>query len=114
MISVNGVQISTPSSFQIGITDLSKTERNANGGLIIEVIATKRTLELSYSYLSSTALSTILTAISASTFSVTYPDAQTGADRISTFYCSDKNAGAIDYQNNIMRYKDVKFNLIEV
>lgn len=114
MISINSVQMPTPTTFQIGITDLTKTERNANGGLIIEVIATKRKLDLSYNYLSATSFSTLLNAISASTFSVTYPDAQTAVDRTATFYCSEKNAGAIDYQNGIMRYKDVKLTFTEV
>lgn len=114
LIKINSVQISTPSSFQFGIMDLSKAERNAKGDLIIERVNTKRKLELSYNYLSATDLSTLLSAISDITFTVTYPDAQTGADRTSTFYTGDRSVGAIDYQNNIMRYKDVKFNLIEV
>lgn len=114
MISVNGNQIATPAQLQIGIMDLSKAERNANGNLIIERVNTKRKLELSYNYLSASALSTLLNAISATTFSVTYPDAQTGASRTGTFYVGDRTAGAIDFQGGIVRYKDIKFNFIEV
>lgn len=114
MIFINSVQISTPSNFQIGIMDISKAERNAKGNLIIERINTKRKLELSYGYLSAAALSTLLTAISGTTFSVSYPDAQTGASRTGTFYVGDRSAGAIDIQSGVVRYKDVKFNLIEV
>lgn len=114
MIKINNVTISTPSSFQIGIMDISKAERNAKGNLIIERIATKRKIELSYNYLSAANLSTLLNAISATTFTVEYPDAQTGSARVGTFYVGDRTAGAIDYYNNVMRYKDIKFNLIEV
>ena len=114
MISINGVQISTPSTFQIGIQDISKAERNANGNMIIERITTKRKLELSYNYLSATDIATLLTAISGTTFTVTYPDAQTGLNRTGTFYCGDRTAGAIDYQGSVMRYKDIKFSLVEV
>ena len=113
MIKIDTVTISTPSSFQIGIEDISKAERNANGTLIIERIATKRKLELSSNYLSAANLSTLLTAISGTTFTVEYPDAQTGAARTGTFYAGARTAGAIDYQGSVMRYKDVKFNLIE-
>lgn len=113
MILINSVQIATPSTFQIGIMDISKAERNANGTLIIERITTKRKLELSYNYMSAADLATLLTAISGVTFSVTYPDAQTGANRTATFYVGDRTAGAIDYQGSTMRYKDVKYNLIE-
>lgn len=114
MIFINSVKISTPSTLQIGIMDLSKAERNAKGNLIIERINTKRKLELSYNYLSATSLSTLLNAISGTTFTVTYPDAQTGANRTGTFYVGDRNAGAIDFQGGTVRYKDIKFNLIEV
>jgi hypothetical protein len=114
LIKINTVTISTPSTFQIGIEDISKAERNANGNLIIERITTKRKLELSYNYLSQTDIATLLTAVSGTTFTVEYPDAQTGSLRTGTFYCEGRTAGAIDYQGGVMRYKDIKFNLIEV
>lgn len=114
MIKINSVTISTPSSFSIGIMDISKAERNANGTMIIERIATKRKLELNYAYLSQADMATLLTAISGVTFTVEYPDAQTGASRTGTFYSGDRNAGAIDYKSGIMRYKDLKVSLVEV
>ncbi|MFZ3132757.1 MAG: DUF6711 family protein [Desulfosporosinus sp.] len=93
--------------------DLSKAERNASGTLIIERIATKRKLELGWSYLSQADLATLLTTVSPVTFTVVYPDPQTGAARSGTFYAGDRAAGAIDYQGGIMRWKDIKFSLIE-
>lgn len=114
MITIGGSAIPTPSTFQSNVMDINKAERNANGTLIIERITTKRKLELSWNYLSQANLATLFTAVSPVTFTVVYPDPQTGAARSGTFYAGDRSAGMIDYQNNIPRYKDVKFNLIEV
>ena len=54
-----------------------------------------------------------VTGISGMFFEVQYPDPQTGANRTGTFYAGDRSASGIDYQNSIMRYKEVKFSLIE-
>jgi len=113
MIKVNNAAIATPSSYSVSINDLSKADRNANGLMIIERIATKRKLEMSWDYLSQSQLATLLAAISDVFFTVEYPDPQDGAMKTGTFYVGDRNAGAIDYRNNTMRWKDIKFNFIE-
>lgn len=94
--------------------DLTKAERNANGTMIIERIATKRKIEMSWTYLSSADLSTLLTAIGTNIFfTVAYPDPVTESERTGTFYVGDRKAGAIDYQNGVVRWKDIGFNFIE-
>lgn len=114
MIEFDSVEIPTPGSYTVSVNDISKAERNANGTIIIERIATKRKIELSWPYLSSADLSTLFSNFSSNTFiSVTYPDPVTGAARTGTFYAGDRSAGAIDYQAGVIRWKDVKFNLIE-
>lgn len=114
MISINSVQISTPSEFSTGVLDITKSERNANGNMIIELIATKRKLELKYNYLSNADLSTLFTVISPITFTVAYPDPLTGAERSGTFYKGDRNSGMIIYENGVPKWKDITFNFIEV
>lgn len=124
MIKVNSVTISSPSTFTYSVMDLSQSERMANGNIKIEKKATKRKLELSWNYMSQSDLSTLLSAIgnggatidgvlSNVFFTVEYPDAVTGSLQTGYFYCGDRTAGAIDYQNNTMRYKDIKCNFIE-
>lgn len=113
MIKVNNTAISSPTDFSVKIKDLEKRDRNANGDEIIEVIATKREIELSYSYLSNNDLSTVLSAISSTFFTVEYPDPATGALRSGTFSKGDRSAGGIDYINDVMRWKDIRFTLIE-
>ena len=113
LIKINGVELPAPTDFQVGIMDISKAERNARGTMIIERIATKRKIELSWKYLSKENLSKVFNLVSPVFFTVTYIDPQDNNIRTETFYCGDRNAGALDFRNGNIRYKDVKFNLIE-
>lgn len=113
MIKINTVQIISPTSYMASINDISKAERNANGEMVIERVATKRKLELAWNYLTQVQLSTLLGMVSGVFFTVEYPDPQDGALKTGTFYAGDRSAGAIDYQNGVVRWKDIKFNLIE-
>lgn len=113
MIKIDGVVIPTPSDYQVGIMDLSKAERNAAGTIVIDRIATKRKLELSWKYLSKEDLSILLTRVSSVFFTVEYIDPQTNSMKTGIFYCGDRKAGALDYMNGNIRYKDISFNLIE-
>ncbi len=113
MIKIDGVIIPTPSTYQIGIMDLSKAERVASGDIVIERIATKRKIELSWRYLKKEELSTLLKRVSPVFFSVEYLDPETDDIKTGTFYCGDRTTQSIDYRNGVMRYKDIRFNLIE-
>ena len=42
MIKINNVTIPSPSSLNVSVQDINKAERNTNGTMIIERIATKR------------------------------------------------------------------------
>lgn len=113
MIKIDGITIPTPSTYQIGIMDLSKAERNAKGDIVIDRIATKRKIELTWRHLKKEELSTLLTRVSPVFFQVEYLDPQTDDVKTGTFYCGDRIAQSIDYIDGKMRYKDIKFNLIE-
>lgn len=113
LITINGVNVPTPSDIQIGIMDISNAQRNANGLMIIERIATKKKISISYTYLSATDLSNILNAVKAVFYNVTYLDPVTNTYVTGSFYSGDRNLGMIDFQNGVPRYKDLKFDLIE-
>lgn len=113
MIRIDGITIPTPSDYQVGIMDISKAERNARGDLIIERIATKRKLEFSWKYLDKDDLSKLLKIISSVFFKVEYIDPQENTRKTGTFYVGDRKVGALDYKNENIRYKDIKFNVIE-
>lgn len=113
MIKINGVVLPAPTDYQVSINDISNAERNANGTMIIERIATKRKLELAWKFLSKEDLSRLLNLVSPVFFQVEYIDPQDGGVRNGTFYAGDRSAGALDFINGNIRYKDAKFNLIE-
>jgi hypothetical protein len=113
MIKVNGVALPTPSDYNVGIMDISKAERNAAGTMVIDRIATKRKLELSWKYLSKEDLSKVLNLVAPVFFDVKYIDPQTNSWKTGIFYCGDRHVGALDYRKGNIRYKDIKFNLIE-
>lgn len=113
MIKIDGREIPTPSDYQIGIMDISKAERNARGDMIIERIATKRKIELGWKHLSKSDLQTVMNAVSPVFFSVDYIDPLTSAQKTGTFYAGDRNVGALDYIGGDIRWKDIKFSVIE-
>ncbi|ATP40695.1 hypothetical protein CSE16_11905 [Solibacillus sp. R5-41] len=113
MIKIDGKEIPTPSDYQVGIMDISKAERNARGDMIIERIATKRKIELGWKYLSKSDLQTVMNAVSPVFFSVSYIDPLTSSQKTGTFYSGDRNVGALDYINGDIRWKDIKFSVIE-
>jgi hypothetical protein len=114
LISISGVDLPTPTEFSVSVYDISKAERNANGNMIIERVTTKKKLSFSYTYLSAGDLSRLLKAIAPTTYDVTYIDPVDNVTRTSRFYCGDRAVGMIDYQNNVPRYKDLSFDLIEI
>lgn len=114
MIQVNGVTIATPSELTVGIQDISQAERVATGDIVIDRIATKIKLNMKWSYLKATQLSTLLGAIEPVTFNVTYPDPRTNSDVTKAFYVGDRNMGMYRYNSGNPEYTDIGFNFIEV
>ncbi|MCM3763441.1 DUF6711 family protein [Neobacillus niacini] len=113
LISVNGVDLPTPSDYDVGIMDLSKAERNVRGEMIIERIATKRKIELGWSYLTGAQYSQVLNAVDPVFFSVTYFDPKINGMKTGTFYSGDRQAPMMRFDNGVASWKDIKFNLIE-
>lgn len=113
LITANGVDLPTPSAIDVGVQDISKAERNAQGTMIIERIATKKTIDITYNYLNASDLSTILTAVGAVFFNVTYLDPVTNTNITSSFYCGDRSIGMLSYINGVPIYQNTKFSLIE-
>lgn len=114
LLTVGGVALPTPNEFSVGVMDISKAERNASGKMIIERIAVKRKLFITYGYLTQGDAAKVLRAVAPTYYTVTYYDPQDGQMKSGSFYCGDRQIGFIDYQNGIPRYKDFTFNLIEL
>jgi hypothetical protein len=113
LIKVEGVDLPTPSSYNVTIQDITKNDRNAAGTMIIERIATKRVISLGWSYLSGGDYSTVLNAVSPVFFDVTYFDPVSNTTQTSTFYCSDRQSGMILFTNGVPSWSNVQFTLTE-
>lgn len=115
MISINGVQIATPNTYEVTVSDLDgETNRNANGDLIRDRIAVKRKINLEWPPLSQSAISTLLNAISSVFFTVTFPDPQLGVIN-KTMYVGDRTAPAYMYDEvtKEVKWSGLKMNFIE-
>lgn len=113
LINVGGVDLPAPGSYQVTISDIVKNDRNAAGNAILELIATKRTIDVGWDYLNGTDCSTILTAIDPLTFTVTYYDPKTNGNNTGTFYKSDRPFPMLSYFGGQPVWTGVKFQLIE-
>lgn len=113
MIKIDGVTIPSPTEFTVGIQDISKAERNARGTMIMEIIATKRRIDLTWNHLTRQEYQQLLTLVSPTFFLVEYPDPQTGNMRTGTFYVGDRTIGGMVFIDGEMKWRDCKFPLIE-
>ena len=115
MISINGVVIATPKTFEVEISDLDgETNRNANGELVRDRIAVKRKLNLEWGPLSQTEISTLIKSVSSVFFTVTFPDPELGIIT-KTMYVGDRTAPAYFYdtKTNEVKWQGLKMNFIE-
>ena len=115
MISINGVQIATPKTYEATVSDLDgETNRNANGELIRDRIAVKRKLNLEWGPLTQSEIQTLLNAVSSVFFTVTFPDPQLGIIT-KTMYVGDRTAPAYFYDEKAkeVKWQGLKMNFIE-
>ena len=113
MLRINGVTISTPSVFEVQISDLDgQSTRNANGLLIRDRIAVKRKLICEWPPLNQEDCSRLLTSVKDVFFDVTYPDPELGVVT-KKMYVGDRTTPAYRYVDGEVRWSGVKFNLVE-
>lgn len=113
MIKINGVDIATPKTFDITISDLDgESNRNAAGTMVRDRIAIKRKINIEWPPLTQTEISTLLNAVSGVFFTVTFPDPQQGIVT-KTMYVGDRSAPAYCYKNGEAKWSGLKMNFIE-
>jgi hypothetical protein len=112
LLKVNGIDIVTPSVYQVDIADLDgTTNRNAKGDLIRDRIAVKRKLSLEWAPLKTSEISTLLKAVQDVFFSCTYLDPMVGSVQTKTFYVGDRSAPL--YNNTLGLWESLKMDFIE-
>lgn len=109
MISINGVVIPTPKSYEVGIQDIDgETNRNAAGYMCRDRITTKRKLTMEWPPLSQGESSTLLNAVADEFFECTFIDPQLG-QITKTMYVGDRTTPML-YKG---RWSGLKMNFIE-
>lgn len=100
ILTAGSVSLPDPKSIEWTISDMDSengTGRNQLGELFRDRIAVKRKLSVEWAPLSNAEMSRLLNAVSGVFFTLTYPDAQTGAMRTMTAYVSDRTAPVLRY-----------------
>lgn len=115
MITVDGVEIKTPSSFSWGLQDVSDSASGRTQDALMHKnrISQKRKISLSWNYPTPAEASAILKAFNPEYVSVRYPDAMSGMDETRTFYVGDRTAPMKIWTINNKRYSQVSFDIIE-
>ena len=98
----------------VGIYDVSSTaDRNAQGLIVIDRVATKRKIEMEWGALTNAEISTLLSAVTDMFFTVAFPDPQTGADKTITCYVGDRTAPVYRETSGVPLWEGLKMNFIE-
>lgn len=114
MITINGVTIKTPQLCTIGLEDIgSADERTANGSTLVDRVATKRRIDLTWGALSNTDCSAILKAVRSVFFTVKYPDPETGTEKIIVCHVQNKNAPMLKYTGSTPYWEGLDMTLLE-
>jgi hypothetical protein len=89
MLKIAGVSVKAPTDLKIGRFDLTKSSRTASGKMVMELIATKKRVDITWKMLPDNELQKIIDTITANKpfFSLQYPDA--GGSKIMTCYAGD-------------------------
>lgn len=115
MVTIDGQQIPSPSSLELGKFKLSKGGRTASGLMVMDIIARKRKIELQWSHITDSALKGILDLLESKTFyQVTYPDPQ-GVNGQATMeaYSGDVSMGLWHTRGGVRYWQSAKISLIE-
>lgn len=113
MLKIAGVAVAAPSEVKVGRFDLTKSERMASGRMVMEIIATKRRVDVAWKYLTDSELDTIISTITANKpfFTVQFPDA--GGNTTMTCYSGDITTSLWHTRNGVRYWEEVSIAFIE-
>lgn len=113
MLKIAGISTPNPAEITVGRFDLTKSGRTASGKMVMEVIATKRRVDVVWKMIKDSELQTIINTITANKpfFSVEYPDA--GGSKTMTCYAGDVTTSLWHTVNDIRYWNEVTIPFIE-
>lgn len=114
MIKIAGVQVFTPADVKVKRFDLEKTRRTASGRLVVDVVATKRQVDVTWRYIPDAALQTILDLLAANKpfFTLEYPDAS-GQQVMTAHVNGDISTSLWHTIGGVRRWSEVQISFIE-
>ena len=93
LLKIGNISLPAPTVLQPGIQDLDSedgTGRNQAGTMFRDRVAIKRAVHCEWGILTRQEMADLLSAMSPASFSLTYPDPQTGTLRTMTAYVGDR------------------------
>lgn len=114
-LKVDNTPIPDPSEFKYTEAGLDIfAERDVNGLLVRDMVATKHNLGLKWDALSWSTIQSVLALTRGESFSFTYPSPDTGQMRTGTYYAGDREFDAIMLAGDPSEwFGSLSFNLIE-
>lgn len=112
-IYIAGIKVARPADVKVGRFDLVKASRAASGLMRMKYIATKRRVDVTWTYLPDPELEKILDILAANKpfFTLEYPDA--GGQQTMTCYAGDINTGLWHTRGGVRYWKEVSIAFIE-
>jgi hypothetical protein len=113
MLKIAGITVKAPTELKVGRFDLSKSGRTASGKMVMELIATKRRVDVVWKMLTDSELEKIIDTITANKpfFTLTYPDA--GGTKSMTCYAGDIITSLWHTKNGVRYWEEVSIGFIE-
>ena len=113
MLRIAGVKAPNPAETKVSRFDLSKSQRAASGKMVMEIIATKRRVDVTWKMLKDSDLETILDTIAANKpfFPLEYPDA--GGTQTMMCYTGDITTSLWHTINGVRYWDEVSIPFIE-
>jgi hypothetical protein len=113
MLKIAGVTVKTPTELKVGRFDLTKSGRTASGKMVMDVIATKRRVDVIWKMLTDSELEKIIDTITANKpfFLLEYPDA--GGTKTMTCYAGDIVTSLWHTKNGVRYWEEVSIGFIE-
>lgn len=113
MLKIAGVQVASPAELTVGRFDLTKAGRTASGDMVMDLIATKRRVDVVWKMLKDSDLQTMLATITAHKpfFTLQYPDA--GGSKTMTCYVGDITTSLWHTLGGVRYWEEVTIPFIE-
>lgn len=113
MLKIAGITVKAPTELKVGRFNLSKSSRTTSGKMVMDIIATKRRVDVVWKMLPDSELQKIINVITANKpfFSLQYPDA--GGQKTMTCYVGDIVTSLYYTIGGVRYWSDVSIPFIE-